>query len=645
MSPEVEKRFLERAAEIRRTAPDDADWERLAPPKFKTALDAEAWSWAAARVRDFVTCHGVFALVAKGGHGSGVPIPFRLAKETATKVNARSGGPALQPWSSLLEAAAQHLCGGLCVELLCDFSDQRSKVTGGSLLLPVLLAWRALEPDYGEIRPLEILCTGTVEGGVVKPVEGIAAKRELARRMGVKRFIAPGPLDGADPLECALPSGIRVEAALRAIRDDLDAEGLIGLSFEQTCRRLDDLRATLRRGPAVSLSKAQRRLGQYVRRLVATALSAVKHVLLDAAVSILWVWMRLHGGKIAAAFATLTAVAMIGWVWSSHPDEAQPGWQRVRQLDAQIPSKRQSCSIQLRYGHETLPLGLTRPDAFGFTLDARGSDSRLNQPFTAEEFQQAVGKCGLALATRLMVRVIALEDPPLPGPVQMKVTAPAPKRWEIGPVQWVKWLWTKPPPPPPLVIPPEPLVRLPVFELRNAPYSRRELDEMTRFLSAVDLAGVCFNGQLIHRQPALAAPFGLRPPYATLKLFSENLERLGRRAADYNSVGGEEFLQLTYEFMRPQSPLGYTIRYRTPAEMLVAVVMEGRLYEALGQDAVDGHRVRAALPHLPHQPLLDLRHRRSDDQEVIEAIEFILQRHLPGETPQLTGAARPAGRA
>jgi hypothetical protein len=244
----------------RRESGGDEDALR-ASPQFETELAMEAWSFLAHRIRSFRKAHGIIP-VRIGSEA--VAIPFTLGGRDYPDESIRDqyGRPA-SGWNEVAGELWDALGGAHRVELGCELGEQgrkghdlacdlaaadeqRSgiKLCGGSFALPVWLAvQRETKLDFS---PIEVLATGAIRRGHVDSVRAIFAKLDLAQRIGVRLFIAPGIASGEGVLGLASPE--LLENAFSNIATALSNTGLSNLTEERATAQLVELDDKVRRG-------------------------------------------------------------------------------------------------------------------------------------------------------------------------------------------------------------------------------------------------------------------------------------------------------------------------------------------------------------------------------------------------------------
>lgn len=232
-----------------------------APPRFETELATETWSFLANRIRAFQKAHGIIP-VRIGSEAVAIPFTIRGSDKPDESIRDLYGRPA-SGWNEVAGELWQALGGAYRVELGCELGEQgreshdlacdlteekqppgRFEPCGGSFALPVWLAvQRETKLDFS---PLDVLATGAIRGGRVDSVKAIPAKLDLARRIGMRLFIAPGIASEEGVL--ALASSEPLEGVFTGIATALSHLGLSNLSEERVTALLGEIDDKVRRG-------------------------------------------------------------------------------------------------------------------------------------------------------------------------------------------------------------------------------------------------------------------------------------------------------------------------------------------------------------------------------------------------------------
>ena len=190
----------------------------------RDSVQAQTWGIFLSRVQAFSDAHGLMPIICSDG--SAIAIPFSISGRGEAGCIADETGRIAKGWASEAEGLWRHLGEGCRVHLHCRLpaqDDSSASTTGGSFALPVFLALHRTElPDF---PPLAVLSTGAISDGKIQTVKAINEKRELAKKLGVDLFIAPGneQSDRCLSLRARMP----VEEAFREIKAALIARGLI----------------------------------------------------------------------------------------------------------------------------------------------------------------------------------------------------------------------------------------------------------------------------------------------------------------------------------------------------------------------------------------------------------------------------------
>lgn len=196
----------------------------FSPPEmqFKDgSMEKLAWDHLCSRVKAFTEADGMIPVVCPDG--SAVAIPFKLndggGADSPTWIHDAAGIPAAE-WNTQAKPVWAYVGKNYSVSLGCRLppsGDASPNVTGGSLCLPLYLA--VMRKTGVDFRPLDVLTTGAIREGVIHSVNGISEKSDLAKKLGVSHFIAPGIQQNDTQL--GLPERIAITDAAKRIKERL----------------------------------------------------------------------------------------------------------------------------------------------------------------------------------------------------------------------------------------------------------------------------------------------------------------------------------------------------------------------------------------------------------------------------------------
>jgi hypothetical protein len=195
-------------------------------------LETRVWSFFSQRLSNILDADGFFPLAVGRGGGDAIIVPFRFraCEPKIGKVRDRSGS-VLKNWSVTVARLEKEYGGDLGVQLLVEFGRRRGEIDGASFGLALVVAKeRGRCISVGEYSPLDVLATGAFRAGHLAEVEELDAKGELARRMGVKLFIAPSMVAGLDSNFVVSP-GLSIPDCIQRIGAELDRRCLSRLDF------------------------------------------------------------------------------------------------------------------------------------------------------------------------------------------------------------------------------------------------------------------------------------------------------------------------------------------------------------------------------------------------------------------------------
>ena len=232
-----------------------------APLQFETELATETWSFLVKRIHAFRKAHGIIPVRIES---EAVAIPFTLCgTDTSDDCIWDLYPRPVTGWNEVAGELWEALGSAYRVELGCDLGEQGRKdhdlvcdltaadeqrggikLRGGSFALPIWLAvQRETKLDFS---PIEVLATGAIRSGHVDSVRAIHAKLDLAQRIGVRLFIAPGIASGEGVLGLASPELLK--NVFSSIATALGNTGLSNLSEESATAQLVEVDDKVRRG-------------------------------------------------------------------------------------------------------------------------------------------------------------------------------------------------------------------------------------------------------------------------------------------------------------------------------------------------------------------------------------------------------------
>lgn len=242
------------------------NWPETTPkPPTGNSVEQRAWEWMVERIQAFRAAHGVIAVVQAGPRKSqeAIAIPFRIAPAESRPGEVRDqNGRTVGHWISELNRIQHVFPDGVpMVTLSCDCGSRANLLEGGSLALAILVAcWR----QYGDLCDydgLELICTGSADvAEKLTEVDGIEAKRDLARRLGARMFVCPGGI--SSPGSLAIPIGTLISGCSGIIWRGLENAGIGKLDVPQAHTLIGQLTKEVHDG-LVPLSRASTRLERY----------------------------------------------------------------------------------------------------------------------------------------------------------------------------------------------------------------------------------------------------------------------------------------------------------------------------------------------------------------------------------------------
>ena len=258
--------FAKQAQPLRRgNAESDHRDHRRRTPHFGTALETATWEFFSRRLDATLRADGFFPIAVGSAHAEAIAVPFCFHDRPGVdhKICDRGGMP-LANWSAAVARLEHNYGFPLAADLLVDVGLRQADLEGTSFGLAFVLAKERLRGRWtGKFRPLDVLATGSFEGGRLTEVGKERAKDDLAVRMGVKLFVSPGSnRDLGQPF--ALPAGLGIEDCLKRIGAELERRNLCALEFHGAERGLADLKSMVHRG-RVPLDVAETRRERYER--------------------------------------------------------------------------------------------------------------------------------------------------------------------------------------------------------------------------------------------------------------------------------------------------------------------------------------------------------------------------------------------
>jgi hypothetical protein len=271
-SPDFKTAFTKLGAPWRKPRNEGHPLPPAEPPDVNLVEEELAvWQCFWKRLRDFVCCDGLIALVLEQNDSElneAIAVPFNLNGTSAIRDAAQQN---LKAWSDAISWLQEdyyrpNLGADLCgvIPSLQD-PEQQNKLKGESVTLAVLLAReRERAVNLPEFYPLDILATGGFRSGALQSVGGLKAKAELASRIGCRWFLRPessvnggkGALLSGTPLTELLPQVGRIvvnqgdkkslaRRALALCKRRLSAEAVTQSDAADIFRRLMQIRSAL----------------------------------------------------------------------------------------------------------------------------------------------------------------------------------------------------------------------------------------------------------------------------------------------------------------------------------------------------------------------------------------------------------------
>ncbi len=215
-SPEFRTAFVDLAQPWRTPRLDGNPLPSLEPPAVKLEVEESAvWECFWGRLRNFVCCHGIVALVWEregAGDQEAVVAPFELRLNGASEIS-DGAQERIEVWSKAvgwLKDDYEHSLAAVVNTVVPPPEQQNIHETlkGESIALAILLAReRERGATLPEFYPLDVLATGGFRAGRLQPVGGLSAKAALAKRLGCRFFFRPengAKDDGGLPVETPL---------------------------------------------------------------------------------------------------------------------------------------------------------------------------------------------------------------------------------------------------------------------------------------------------------------------------------------------------------------------------------------------------------------------------------------------------------
>ena len=600
---EIEKQFQQYLIPIRRSQEFRENLATAESLKFSSDRDRHIWQWITGRVRDFIDCHAIFPIVL-GGRNEAIPIPFRVRGDSQNKVVDR-GGTNLEPWTACLEKLNSEIGVGCAVEILCNFGKRAEKLSGESLILSLLLAWRRRYFDFGDFIPLAILCSGAMEAELLKGVSGIEAKRELAERLGAALFVFPGSgSNGAH--ELAIRPSTTMDDCLKAMQMELTSRGLLHLSFEQTCRRVEEIHADIGADHNELDCNPDRRrrfgnqLNRYFYSLINFASRTSKILLIDIPLIYLRILFCFHRKLVLSSSAVLflSLMAYVGYTLNLFTPQ-DPMWQTIGQIGKQLPKPGgKSKVVEIKYEKENVRIKVTRYDDCNYAWELEGSDSAplLSTPFTMEEFVTAMQKFGVTIPFRLMVKEIDFQRREFSGFKKYFEEIFKTRKIDIS--------------------------RIP-RHLQNSPYKHQEFPFLLQFLTVASFLGDCKEKDIIDLKIA-DNPFLLDDKKIEYKEFQKRLENQVFTPKQFEDLGGDFYECFIYESLKPNSLLKYELHFRTRLEMILAITMESDTFAALQKN---DKWVLDDIPEAERHPVIDFKN-KSEYSYPLDCVRSLLKGQL-----------------
>jgi hypothetical protein len=176
----------------------------------------------------FENAHGMVPVV--NAAGEAFPVPFRLEPERSLQsalVVLDGANRRIPAWESQAEGLTASLGSkGWRVSVSCIQPEGKEVLVGGSFALPV---WLAFSLMHRGVSALDWLASGAIGEGRLKAVDSLAAKRELARKLGVRLWVSVGEGPSVSGRPCFLP-GMPLGEARGSFEESLEAHGIVPLS-------------------------------------------------------------------------------------------------------------------------------------------------------------------------------------------------------------------------------------------------------------------------------------------------------------------------------------------------------------------------------------------------------------------------------
>lgn len=202
----------------------------FSPPEthFKAAsMEKLAWGHLCRRIQEFTEAEGMIPVICPDGTAIAVPFTLHDCKATdpTTWIRDAAGNPAAE-WITQAAEVWAHIGMQYSVRLGCHLPRQTHaspSVTGGSLCLPLYLA--VARRKGGDFPSWSFIATGAIRKGSIYPVNGMREKSGLAKKLGVRLFIAPG--NQQDESKLGLREGSTIADAFRQIAERLERDGIV----------------------------------------------------------------------------------------------------------------------------------------------------------------------------------------------------------------------------------------------------------------------------------------------------------------------------------------------------------------------------------------------------------------------------------
>ena len=176
----------------------------------------------------FENAHGMVPVV--NAAGEAFPVPFRLEPERSLQsalMVLDGANRRIPAWESEAEGLSASLGNkGWRVNVSCIQPEGKEVLVGGSFALPVWLAFCLM---HRGVSALDWLASGAIGEGRLKAVDSLAAKRELARKLGVRLWLSVGEGPGVSGRPCFSP-GMPLGEARGSFEESLETHGIVPLS-------------------------------------------------------------------------------------------------------------------------------------------------------------------------------------------------------------------------------------------------------------------------------------------------------------------------------------------------------------------------------------------------------------------------------